>query len=649
MAKLLEIGGTGFLSYGNIKIDLSKDGLVQLLGINGVGKTNIISLLTEALFSKNPRGYAKTDLLNRNGKYQKSTIYAKFADNSGNEYVATTVRTKTTAKVTLTKNGVDVSGHTSKQTFDLIQSILGMDYELFLQYTYQSSRFPTEFLLATPKARRDYLANLLDLDAITSDVETVSNKIKELKNEVTFADAKLAKLGASLSSLGTRIPVDKDVEVLQRALSDLRTELLEVTKQEEVAKYAASRFNVASAKLATAKTELDKQMRNAPTKLSAKVVPQCEYTLADLFDTKELSDSLVRAEQEYKRIKTGSIGCAAKLNSLKNSMPDAKCRTCGHELDNQLAIKLLEDSIVAEEATLVRMGETLDRLTAESTVIKNQLTHWQGHNAKVRRVLQEVEAANTYNCNIEAKFEAANSQYTKFITSLDLAVANAQEEYDAAEAEYNHIVTPSRSAASIMHEVNELELAISGQAHAVSVNAKIDVAEAEYNEVLASKTEAVNTLEVAEVLQKSLKLVLTKTIESGIKTIEVYTNKYLADFSSKAYLKFNIVGDKIEVNVLYEGNEVSINTLSTGQFSRVSISTLFALRELLNKRNPLNFLMLDEVVGVLDSDGKESLVDILLNTRGLKVFLVSHEWQHPLLEKLQVTHRNGESSIEEVS
>ena len=358
---------------------------------------------------------------------------------------------------------------------------------------------------------------------------------------------------------------------------------------------------------------------------------------------------MVRAEQEYKRIKTGSIGCATKLNSLKNSMPDAKCRTCGHELDNQLAIKLLEDSIVAEEATLARMGETLDRLTAESIELKNQLTHWQGHNAKVRRVLQEVEAANTYNCNIEAKFEAANSQYTKFITSLDLIVANAQEEYDAAEAEYNPIATPSSSAASIMHEVKELELAISGQAHAVSVNAKIDVAEAEYNEVLANKAEAVATLEVAEVLQKSLKLVLTKTIESGIKTIEVYTNKYLADFSSKAYLKFNIVGDKIEVNVLYEGNEVSINTLSTGQFSRVSISTLFALRELLNKRNPLNFLMLDEVVGVLDSDGKESLVDILLNTRGLKVFLVSHEWQHPLLEKLQVTHRNGESSIEEVS
>ena len=108
MAKIVELGAEGFLSYGKIVLRL-EEGLTQLLGGNGVGKTNLITLLTEALFSKNPRGYSKGELINRSGKYKSATIYVKFIGNDKSEYVAKTVRNKTTAKVTLTKDGEDVS------------------------------------------------------------------------------------------------------------------------------------------------------------------------------------------------------------------------------------------------------------------------------------------------------------------------------------------------------------------------------------------------------------------------------------------------------------------------------------------------------------------------------------------------------------
>ena len=49
----------------------------------------------------------------------------------------------------------------------------------------------------------------------------------------------------------------------------------------------------------------------------------------------------------------------------------------------------------------------------------------------------------------------------------------------------------------------------------------------------------------------------------------------------------------------------------------------------------INVLFLDEVITVLDDQGREKLVEVLLEEE-LNTYLVSHGWSHPLLEKLEV-------------
>jgi ABC-type molybdenum transport system ATPase subunit/photorepair protein PhrA len=60
----------------------------------------------------------------------------------------------------------------------------------------------------------------------------------------------------------------------------------------------------------------------------------------------------------------------------------------------------------------------------------------------------------------------------------------------------------------------------------------------------------------------------------------------------------------------------------------------------------LNLLILDETVETLDTDGKEKLVEVLLQEEHLNTFLVSHGFSHPLLEKINVIKRNNISQIE---
>lgn len=632
MARILELGAEGFLSYGNIKLQL-EDSLIQLLGDNGVGKTNLITVLTEALFSKNHRGYAKGELLNRSGKFKSSTIYVKFLGKDGSTYVATTIRNKTTAKVSLTKDGVDISGHTAKGTFELIEEVLGMNYELFLQYTYQSSRFPTEFLLATPKARRDYLSNLLDLNTINEDIEKVAQATKEAKAKLDILNKETLKATAALKALGDISQlIDVDVPALECAIADAKAEydnLVNLT-----AEHAR-----ASASLNSKIADRDKQV--SALKRLVKPMPPTMPVMPIVKKprTNELSDAKVEVADVMRRIgtvKSALADCKAALSKLKK--PAEFCYACGHALDNAKALEMFLDEQnrllgldKLRTNELATLQQALPELQGIVTDITTRAGHWEKYDKEV------------------ITFDIKSNAYAADIAKYAVQEQELKENISRLTCEIENIVLPPYSKQLETEAYNHYTGLLAELNNAAFYKTKLDkVADIKSTLDSLSKETAIYTTRQKdlETLSKALKEILAKTIEGGIKTIERVTNKYLTEFNSKAFLRFSVEEDKVSVGCLFDGEEVSISTLSTGQFSRVSISTLLALRELLGKGNGLNFLMLDEVVGVLDNDGKEGLIDILTNMKGLSVFLVSHEWYHPMLSRLRVRYKpDGLSEI----
>ena len=61
--------------------------------------------------------------------------------------------------------------------------------------------------------------------------------------------------------------------------------------------------------------------------------------------------------------------------------------------------------------------------------------------------------------------------------------------------------------------------------------------------------------------------------------------------------------------------------------------------------NHVNLLFLDEITGVLDDEGKEKLIEVLREEDGLNVFLISHDFTHPLIDKIQIKKENNVSTI----
>jgi DNA repair exonuclease SbcCD ATPase subunit len=137
-------------------------------------------------------------------------------------------------------------------------------------------------------------------------------------------------------------------------------------------------------------------------------------------------------------------------------------------------------------------------------------------------------------------------------------------------------------------------------------------------------------------------------LENVAKDLEQTINKYLSVLSDGQFsVIFRLTGEKLNVVIINNGHEVTIESLSGGEFSRVQTSVLLAVRSTLSKigGNSLNLLFLDEITGVLDESGKEKLFEVLSEEEGLNVFLISHDYNHPLIPKIEIVKENNISKI----
>ena len=154
-----------------------------------------------------------------------------------------------------------------------------------------------------------------------------------------------------------------------------------------------------------------------------------------------------------------------------------------------------------------------------------------------------------------------------------------------------------------------------------------------------------------EILKKAFSTngLLAYKIENLVKDLEQLTNEYLAELSDGRFsLGFVVTNDKLNVVISDNGKDIGILALSSGELARVNTATLLAIRKLMStlSKSRINVLFLDEVINVLDTDGRERLIEVLLRENELNTFLVSHGYSHPLLTKINIVKEKDISRLE---
>lgn len=595
------------LSWGNCfsyaednEIDLSANPITQLVGVNGAGKTSIPLLIQEVLFGKNIRSIKKQDIANRYTGVPGYWINLNF-EKYDDKYQVKLQRSKSKLTLTLLKNNLDISSHTAIATYKSISEILGFsDFKMVAQLLYQSSTTNLEFLTATDTNRKRFLVSLLNLSKYLTLHETFKDASREISKDIISAQATLDHVESWIVKHSAMDFTEKEKMEVISIPDTIIDELAEVRSRIDNIK-SINKDIVANNKFKADLANID------ATVLIEDVKAYNKNAVADI-------------NEEIGGLKASSNSAGMTKKTFSSLDGVKECPTCFHKVDT--------DNI---SAILKSAEEEIKEYSGKIRELQGELRDWEA----VR--LEEIYVNKTRN------------EFVRLNNSIDTKLS--EETLDERE-----LVAAHRDLKNELYRLEQDSKEIAKHNAEVSAfNAKISVIQEQLVEFGEDKVKKKRILDKAieeksyiEILKNAFSTngLLSYKIESSVKVLEDSINDYLSEFCFFR-LVFVLEGEKLNVSIIDDNSStIAIESLSTGELARVNISTVLAIRKVMTTlaNSNINFLFLDEIVGVLDDAGKEKLSEILIK-ENLNTFIVSHESTHPLIPKILVEKENNISKL----
>lgn len=617
--KLHRVRGDNVLAYGKFDFILDEHTVYQLIGKNGSGKSSLPVVLEEILYNNNSRGIKKAALQNRytdtKGWWGEVTFFV-----GSDEYVVHK-EVKAAAKVKLFKNNEDISGHTATQTYKQIKEVLGdTEFKTFTKLVYQSMVSSMDFLTATDANRKKFLVSLLGLEGY-AEIETALKEAKKdatsILNTIKGKTETIEKWLKRHSTIPDEVALT-EVPVIDPSLEEKLNEKRVSLRTADIENSQVEENNRRLEQYNKSKQEYEE--------LQQKLVGLREVEPAPAEDK---SDEIQSVTREVTKKQVEMETHKKTYQKFRDAANHTKCPTCGSDLDvtqQAEARDTAKASYMELKPVRDALQEQLDRLTDKQRDYRD-LVAWQ------RKVEMAVSAVSNYRLPEEAELTIKHKTDTNLL----------QQEI----REYNNKVNKLKT---------DIDLAIQHNTDAKVNNAKreeIIRTATQYRDDLKEHQRELESAELEvsdlDILCKAFgsKGLISYKIESSVKVFEDLINKYLSKFTSGQFaLGFELDSTKLKV-VIYDGGvEVSMESLSSGEQSKVNVSTLLAIRNLMSAISDvnINLLFLDEIVSVLDTESMDMLVELLLEELHLNIFLVSHGFNHPLTKDIHLTKVCGVTS-----
>jgi len=601
-----------WFSYGEgnfLQTDDSK--VTQITGVNGTGKSSIPVIIGEILYGKNNLGKAKSKLFNR--YLDTKHIFANLEFTVDDDKYAVTYDRKSTLKLTLHKNDIDISSHTATETYKTIQSILGYDFNTFWNLIYQSSKDGLEFLTATDTTRKKFLVKLFKLDEYIIIHEF-------FKKEANTKNTDLLVEKGKLSVVNSWIEENEKID-----LTELPILPIQVVSKKYIDKLANLKAKLQNIHEINKKINYNEQLKTILASLDTSILSE-EITIPS---AEGLEDSIKLTLRTYAENNRDIIVYKDKISKIE--MLNDTCPTCTQVVDS----KFKEEYIFNKESLIenieIECGKLSVKLKELYKTKDNIITQINRH-AEKTKVSDELSDLLAKIDNDLATQVVVESDITNEILELTRKINNTEKEIITISAENLKAEAHNAKIKVIRDQLITYK----------ALKFKLDESTEELQELITRLT----------VLKKAFSTngLIGYKIESLSKELEDQINIYLAELSKGRFqLQFTISGEKLNIDIIDDGSIVGVEDLSAGELARVNTSTLLAIRKLMAaiSSNKINILFLDEITGVLDEEGKEVLIDILNEETELNTFLVSHEFTHPLIPQVNIIREDKISKIED--
>ena len=598
---------SNMFSYGEKEncIRFNNNKITQLTAPNGSGKSSIALILQEVLFNKNIKGIKKADIINKWGKTKNWWAELNFAVD-GNPYNIKVNRTGAKSEVSFFQDKKDLSEHKVLDTYNSIRDLLNLDFNIFSQLTYQSSIDLLEFLKATDTNRKKFLINLFNLEKYIKIGEVLKIKLNSELKEKVLLQGELKTIKSFLES--TTISEKKIIVDVPEVNEDLVKQLGLLEKQIEDYSNICKKID---------KNNMYIQERD---------LLKFDLSMKAPKESQEVYDNLDEFKNDINKLSIHKRNVEKSLVEIDTS---DTCYACGQKIDNSQAKELMKGL----DKDLYETDIKLDALKEELEYAKDAVESYE-------------DELDKYNKN-----KRAITKFEDLTQVIDETIAVDYPNFGDIESQIKDL------RVTINVQTKERQNALTHNQDVGIHNAKVDALIEQKEDFLSrqkvvendiiSVSDRVNNLEILKKAFSTSGIVAFK-LENLTKELEVTINRYLSLLSDGQFqVSFRLDKEKLNIVVSNNGIDAPIETVSGGEFSRIQTAILLAIRNLLSKLggSSVNLLFLDEITGVLDDEGKEKLIEVLSEEEELNVFLISHDFTHPLIEKISINKENNISEL----
>ena len=556
------VGIQNFMSIDKMDLVLDAEPFTLVSGANGSGKTSVLEAVTWALFGKTPRAVSADSVIRRGSKGCVVSLRLVVDD-----VQIEVVRSRKPNKVDVFREGDGITkSMTAKQAQDVIDDLLGSDYETFTSLISLSATGSDMFSSSTETNKRKQIDRVLGVEAFSQARNHCKDKIKKIQQN-------LQKLL-------------QDKARFQGALETLRRQLEQEKVEDERREYKRSVTQQDIDKALERKVDAESKKRDMEALLDAENVHLEEHEVCH----KEAQAKYEDAWQDH--------GAAQSALILAHGKRD------GH-------IRILED--------FDRLGPVCGKC---KQVVNPE--HRQKHEDEARRAITDADAE----VGKASKDVAAKSVATdRLAGKRDDADKDLRRSRDVLGQIQSRVSTVSRVIVEQEGIVRNGQRALKDLENASRVaeiekrifNGDLNIREVDgKSEFLSGQNDLFSYWEKAF----APKGIETFGLPTLLRYIEDHARRYSTEyFGGVPDLYISMEEGTIEV----QADGSSYRNLSRGERARVDLVLQFAMYNLLTSViGKFNVLVVDEIDDGLDDMGSEGLVS-MLREMDRRVFLVSHK------------------------
>jgi len=644
----IELSLKNFLAYADPgALDLTDISVAVLTGDNGAGKSSILDAITWSVWGK---GRSPVDELIREGTREMVVGFVFDADGERYQVIrkrSDSGRSQLDLQVLDESRWRSLAGTNMRDTQVRIDSIVGLDYETFINASMILQGRIDEFTAKTASKRKQVLSDILMLGQWERFEELAKQKVRAKETALDRIDAQATVARDEITQSGD---IGANIKVAE-VVADKKAEDLREGEAAHAA-YQESRQAVDAAR--TRRGDLDRRVHEIKQDLNSaqSEVGRLDRHPTDEFlqgELKKWTDQISPTEDSSDRItellelmgmineEVAVLDSTTKMLRLQiadstinvdalKAIDTPLCPTCHQPLTDEERESVMQDILATitissndielnEQSISAKAGEH-EKLRSEQATLEDEAGKASEIYGHIGRIETQIEGLEEVAANKERALERLDEIYSR-LAAAETEASDADDAVKDLEA--------NLEGGQILVDLPKLRTAKEGADQMVGALQQQRRALEATKERLAAWDIEHEELAVEVAALKEVRVAFSKTgvpamlIEQAVPEIERGANDLLARLTNgrmhirletQKQLKSGDMREALEIVISDELGARSYENYSGGEKFKINFAIRIALSRLLAKRAgvQLRSLFIDEGFGTQDASGREQVV-----------------------------------------